>query len=97
MPDLKYFLAEMLPMIGPPVVVVSGDLTDAKERNMRTTRQIEAEWKIYAQLLADSRVLHTTAWLDLRGNHDNFDVADINSPANLYKYINDVPVPSKSS
>lgn len=72
-------------MISPQVVVVSGDLTDAKASNMRTTMQIEREWQIYANLLADTRVLEKTVWLDLRGNHDNFDVADINSPTNLYK------------
>ena len=72
-------------MISPQVVVVSGDLTDAKASNMRSTMQIEREWQIYANLLADTRVLEKTVWLDLRGNHDNFDVTDINSPTNLYK------------
>lgn len=85
MPDLKYFLDEMIPLIGPHVVIVSGDLTDAKASNMRSTGQIEQEWQIYAQLLRDSHVLERTVWLDLRGNHDNFDVLDINSPSNLYK------------
>lgn len=87
-PDLREFLGSMIDLVRPHVVIATGDLTDAKASNMRSTRQFEDEWKTYAQVLADTRVLNKTVWLDLRGNHDNFDVADANSnTSNLYKYF----------
>lgn len=67
--DLEYFLKNMMTFLKPKLVIATGDLTDGKYDNMRSTTQFEEEWKIYSKLLSDNEVLEKTVWLDLRGNH----------------------------
>lgn len=62
---------ETLDVIKPPVIVASGDLTDARGRDSFLSKQYEDEWKIYHEILSTANVLNQTKWLDLRGNHGN--------------------------
>lgn len=67
--DLEKFVATTLDTIKPPVTLASGDLTDAKDRDLLGSRQYEKEWQIYNDVLTKANVMNKTLWLDLRGNH----------------------------
>jgi hypothetical protein len=54
-------------------VIASGDLTDAKDPILGS-EQFPEEWQAYFQTLTETGVINKTKWLDLRGNHDNFNV-----------------------
>ena len=82
--DLEYFCGEVLSFIRPPIVVASGDLTDSKNKDQTSSKQYEFEWKTYSRVIAESHVEDYAKWLDVRGNHDNFDVADRQAPNNFY-------------
>ena len=43
------------------------------------------EWDSYAALLRTSRVQNKTLFLDIRGNHDAFDVPHVEHPSNLHR------------
>ncbi|CAG0923849.1 unnamed protein product [Notodromas monacha] len=83
--NFESFCAETIPAIKPSVVIASGDLTDAKTKDYIGSRQSLKEWEAYQAAVKDSGVLSHTAWLDLRGNHDNFNVFDVHSPENHYR------------
>lgn len=51
------------------MVLASGDLTDAKDRDLLGSRQYEDEWKIYNEILNQTNVRNKTLWMDIRGNH----------------------------
>lgn len=51
------------------MVLASGDLTDAKDKDLLGSRQYEAEWKIYHEMLTTANVKNKTLWLDVPGNH----------------------------
>lgn len=69
MDELRKFVSHTLDTIKPPVVLASGDLTDAKDWDLMGSRQYEAEWKIYHEILTRANVKNKTLWLDVRGNH----------------------------
>lgn len=71
--DFREFATRTLSAIKPKVVLASGDLTDAKDRDHLGSRQYEQEWKIYHDILESSQVRNKTLWMDIRGNHGNFD------------------------
>uniref|UniRef100_A0A7G3B2B5 Uncharacterized protein n=1 Tax=Lutzomyia longipalpis TaxID=7200 RepID=A0A7G3B2B5_LUTLO len=83
--NLGDFMHRTLAAVQPAVVVVSGDLTDARSLNHIGSEQFEGEWEIYRNLLHEHNVTRKTVWLDLRGNHDNFNVAGRNSSSNLFQ------------
>uniref|UniRef100_A0A1B0D177 TMEM62 C-terminal domain-containing protein n=1 Tax=Phlebotomus papatasi TaxID=29031 RepID=A0A1B0D177_PHLPP len=82
--NLGDFMHRTISVIRPTVVVVSGDLTDARSLNHIGSEQFEGEWEIYRNLLVQYNVTKKTVWLDLRGNHDNFNVAGWNSSSNYF-------------
>jgi hypothetical protein len=86
--DLNYFCSDILKMIKPKVIMASGDLTDAKNDDLMGSRQYENEWKIYQQIIHDNDVLKYSVWLDVRGNHDNFDVPHSQNELNFFRYFN---------
>lgn len=67
--DFRQFATETLDTIKPAVVIASGDLTDAKDKDFLGSRQLENEWKIYNETLTLANVRSKTIWLDIRGNH----------------------------
>ncbi|XP_063982215.1 transmembrane protein 62-like [Diachasmimorpha longicaudata] len=82
--ELKEFCDKTVDAFNPPVVIASGDLTDAKKKDAMGSKQSLDEWKHYKRVLDESGVLKKTTWLDVRGNHDNFNVINMKSPENYY-------------
>ncbi|CAH1408192.1 unnamed protein product [Nezara viridula] len=70
--------------INPSVILATGDLTDGRKWDSVGSMQIKEEWIMYKGILDKCRTLKKIPWLDIRGNHDNFDVPDVYSPKNLF-------------
>ncbi|XP_063221359.1 transmembrane protein 62-like isoform X2 [Bacillus rossius redtenbacheri] len=83
--ELKEFCHLTLNAINPIIVLASGDLTDAKTADNIGSSQFVGEWQIYRKLLQDCGVQSKTVWLDIRGNHDNFNVPGLTSKENFYR------------
>ncbi|XP_067136541.1 transmembrane protein 62-like isoform X2 [Centruroides vittatus] len=84
-PDLKRFCKEVIPVIQPSVVLATGDLVDATTPDHLGSRQFEEEWKTYQKILFESGVSKETVWLDIRGNHDNFNTVSLDKEDNLFR------------
>ncbi|XP_046445010.1 transmembrane protein 62-like [Daphnia pulex] len=81
--QLNEFCSINLKAISPHLVLASGDLTDSVAPG-KVTQFIE-EWKMYEDVYTkcqnESGVPH---WLDVRGNHDNFNIHRYNSSNSYY-------------
>ncbi|OAF68377.1 RuvB-like helicase 1 [Intoshia linei] len=66
--------------------LVGGDLTDAKFKNFEMSGQIESEWVDYRKIINNcyKYIPKNTSWLDIRGNHDMFNVYNPNSKNNYF-------------
>jgi len=82
--DLTTLVNQVIEHVRPPVIVVTGDLTDAKDPDYSGSRQYKQEWEHYSRIV-NMTTNTTTQWLDIRGNHDNFDVPDIKDDRNMFK------------
>ncbi|CAG9465611.1 unnamed protein product [Pedinophyceae sp. YPF-701] len=73
--SLEDLVRDIIPTIQPEKVIITGDLVDAKRKDMRAEHR-PAEWLQYAQLLdtISAAGVPRDAVLDVRGNHDMFDV-----------------------
>ncbi|KAF9348056.1 Transmembrane protein 62 [Mortierella sp. AD094] len=90
------FLSTAIPFIEPAFVVVTGDLTDAKDKHLVGSMQYVDEWVTYRNALEESGVLskrNGTFWHDLRGNHDCFDVPAWDSEENMYAEMSATKAP----
>lgn len=67
--DFKDFCFRTVQTIKPPVVLASGDLTDAKTSDSIGSQQFEKEWLYYRNTLNECHIREKTTWLDIRGNH----------------------------
>lgn len=74
---------DLLRSVKPCAVVVTGDLTDAKTIDYSGSRQFKEEWIDYK--VGVELATNRTVWLDIRGNHDNFDVSGLNHRNNFFK------------
>ncbi|GIY01062.1 transmembrane protein 62 [Caerostris darwini] len=83
--DLKTFCAETVSVIQPPVVLATGDLVDARTADLLGSQQYVEEWRMYQQILQESGVAMNTTWLDIRGNHDNFNVLSLDDKNDLFR------------
>ncbi|GAV77342.1 Metallophos domain-containing protein [Cephalotus follicularis] len=75
--DFKRIVGPTLSMINPSLVLITGDLTDGKSKDLLIMKQIEEEWVEYQDVMEDvvrSSGLDKSIFYDLRGNHDNFGV-----------------------
>ncbi|CAO3608777.1 unnamed protein product [Cunninghamella blakesleeana] len=79
-----HFIRSILPIIKPEFIVVTGDLTDAKDRKRITSQQYIEEWKVYKSAIEQQSWTNTT-WYDMRGNHDCFDLPSWQSRVNFYR------------
>ncbi|CAG2183394.1 unnamed protein product, partial [Oppiella nova] len=84
-PDLEQFCREYIDIMKPSVVLATGDLTDARTRDPMGSRVFEEEWLMYWNALNKTNVTTKTIWLDIKGNHDNFNVYGWNSPNNFFQ------------
>eukprot|EP00249_Psilotum_nudum_P012366 c23740_g1_i1 orf=282-2642(-) len=78
--SFEELVGPMLALIKPALVLITGDLTDAKNKDLSKMRQDEAEWIAYKDVI-DTCIrrsgLPLHAFFDLRGNHDKFGVPEI--------------------
>ncbi|XP_075225591.1 transmembrane protein 62-like isoform X2 [Lycorma delicatula] len=83
--EFQEFCDITIDAIMPAVVLASGDLTDAKHANNIGSKQFEDEWKHYKNTLDKFKISEKTTWLDVRGNHDNFNVPGPISKENYFR------------
>lgn len=76
-------VTDIFPCPSPSFVVVTGDLTDAKDARRITSQQYLEEWQVYRKAI-DERA-GDILWYDMRGNHDCFDLPSWQSHVNLYR------------
>lgn len=81
------FCSETVTVIKPSLVMLTGDITHAKFANEIDSKQMEEEWKAYEEILQQTNVAEKVPWLDIRGNHDNFDVPSLTGPSNHFRKI----------
>lgn len=75
--SFSQFVGPALSLINPSLVLVTGDLTDGKSKDLLTMKQNEEEWLEYQNVMEDvvkKSGLDKNIFFDLRGNHDNFGV-----------------------
>ncbi|KAI9483663.1 MAG: hypothetical protein EXX96DRAFT_151121 [Benjaminiella poitrasii] len=77
-----HFIQSILPIVKPEFVVVTGDLTDAKDKKRVTSQQYADEWQVYQTAIKEKV---KTGWYDIRGNHDCFDLPSWKSRVNYYR------------
>lgn len=82
--DFRLFCSQVVDVVKPRVVIASGDLTDAKDEILGSQQYVE-EWKTYQSSLLDTKIFNKTNWLDIRGNHDNFNVQHLYSSSDLFR------------
>ncbi|KYQ52554.1 Transmembrane protein 62 [Trachymyrmex zeteki] len=84
--EFKEFCNVTVNSIQPRVVLASGDLTDAIVKNGFGSKQEHREWQHYRYIIDQTNVSKKVLWLDVRGNHDNFDIINFDSKNNYYLY-----------
>lgn len=84
--DLKEFIRDtIMNVIKPPVVVMTGDIADSVRPGFLQSGQQREEWQLYWRAIYETGVTRQLAWLDIRGNHDNLNLASFESDHNFYR------------
>lgn len=85
--SLQTLVGPLLALINPSLVLITGDLTDAKSKDRKSRRQDEAEWVQYRQAISkviEDSGLPSYAFYDLRGNHDKFGVPEVGNTLDYF-------------
>ncbi|XP_027353110.1 putative metallophosphoesterase At3g03305 [Abrus precatorius] len=75
--DFTDHVGPTLSIINPSLVLITGDLTDGKSKDLLTMKQHEDEWVEYRDVMdavIERSGVHKSLFFDLRGNHDSFGV-----------------------
>ncbi|EAY76803.1 hypothetical protein OsI_04761 [Oryza sativa Indica Group] len=86
--DFRRYVGPALAMVNPALVLITGDLTDGKSKDLLTMKQNEMEWIEYRSKLKDvieSSKLPRSIFYDLRGNHDSFGVPSPGGDHDFYQ------------
>ncbi|KAL6616525.1 hypothetical protein ACP70R_038795 [Stipagrostis hirtigluma subsp. patula] len=86
--DFRRYVGPALAMVNPALVLITGDLTDGKSKDLLTMKQNEVEWIEYKSTIKDiieSSRLQKRIFYDLRGNHDSFGVPACGGDYDLYQ------------
>ncbi|CAI8613306.1 unnamed protein product [Vicia faba] len=78
--DFTKLVGPALSLINPSLVLITGDLTDGKSKDLLTMKQNEDEWVEYRNVMDDviqTSGLRKSLFYDLRGNHDSFGVPHV--------------------
>lgn len=84
--DADLFAAALLPGLAPDAVLITGDLTEGKLATGGGAQQ-PGEWRAYGEFLAAVRSAMApkpAVVMDVRGNHDTFDVGFRGGPGDFY-------------
>ncbi|OMO53994.1 hypothetical protein COLO4_36605 [Corchorus olitorius] len=85
--DFKNLVPSALSFINPSLVLITGDLTDGKSKDLLVMKQNEEEWMEYKNVMEDvvkRSGLNKSIFYDLRGNHDNFGVPMVGGSFDFY-------------
>ncbi|XP_074310657.1 putative metallophosphoesterase At3g03305 [Silene latifolia] len=78
--DFINLVGPTLSFVNPSLVLITGDLTDAKSKDLLTTKQDELEWVEYQNVMehvVKMSGLDKSIFYDMRGNHDNYGVPSV--------------------
>lgn len=85
--DFKKIVGPALQMVNPSLVLITGDLTDGKSKDLLIMKQNEVEWLEYKNVMEDvvkRSGLDKSIFYDLRGNHDSFGVPVVGSSFDFF-------------
>uniref|UniRef100_A0A0E0LJ97 Uncharacterized protein n=1 Tax=Oryza punctata TaxID=4537 RepID=A0A0E0LJ97_ORYPU len=86
--DFRRHVGGALAMVNPSLVFITGDLTDAKSKDLLSSRQEKSEWLEYEELIdevVDLSGLNKEIFYDLRGNHDSYGVPEVGGMFDFYE------------
>ncbi|KAL3689332.1 hypothetical protein R1sor_015641 [Riccia sorocarpa] len=84
---LKKIMGTVLGTVQPSLVLITGDLTDAKSQGGTSTQQYEEEWMTYRDfidLMVNQSGIPLSRFYDIRGNHDKYGVPYAKSSLDYY-------------
>ncbi|KAL2635657.1 hypothetical protein R1flu_007136 [Riccia fluitans] len=84
---LNKLMGTVLATLQPSLVLITGDLTDAKGQGGTSTQQYEEEWIAYRDfidLMVNESGIPLSRFYDLRGNHDKYGVPFAKSSLDYY-------------
>lgn len=87
--QFESFCNQTVKVVAPAMTILTGDITDAMKTPAGSgvyyqNQQQEEEWRQYRQTLVANGLFNKSLWLDIRGNHDAYAVAEYNSTGNYY-------------
>ncbi|KAF8731678.1 hypothetical protein HU200_015607 [Digitaria exilis] len=86
--DFRRHVGDALAMVDPALVLITGDITDAKSKDLLSSRQEEFEWIEYQRVIddvANKSGLNKELFYDSRGNHDSYGVPEVGGMFDFYK------------